>query len=161
MRMLTILFAGCLTALTGCGEKEKDIASNTVRLMPMDSKIVRRGESIYAQTCASCHGLNLQGQENWKVRNQQGLLPAPPHDETGHTWHHADQYLFDITKFGVQKYAGADYKSTMPAYADTLSDAEIIAVLSYIKSQWPDSVRSRHDGVNAQYEALLEHQDKK
>ena len=43
------------------------------------------GEAIYKQHCASCHGENLEGQPNWKTRNDQGRLPAPPHDETGHT----------------------------------------------------------------------------
>ncbi|TNE39067.1 MAG: cytochrome c, partial [Sphingomonadales bacterium] len=33
-------------------------------------------------------------------------------------------------------------------YADTLSDAEIIAVLSYIKSTWPEEIRARHDDLN-------------
>ena len=28
------------------------------------------------------------------------MLPAPPHNETGHTWHHPDEMLFAITKYG-------------------------------------------------------------
>jgi hypothetical protein len=35
----------------------------------------------------------------------------------------------------------------MPAYAGVLSDAEIRAVLSYIKSTWSSRIRSHHDQV--------------
>jgi mono/diheme cytochrome c family protein len=75
------------------------------------------------------------------------LLPAPPHDATGHTWHHPDQVLFDLTKFGVQPIAGPDYRSAMPAFGDKLSDDEILAILSYIKSTWPPEIRRRQDAI--------------
>ena len=64
-------------------------------------------------------------------------MPAPPHDETGHTWHHADALLFALTKQGlVPPYAPAGYESDMPAFGQTLSDEEIWAVLAFIKSHW-------------------------
>lgn len=113
-----------------------------------DAAIISTGKRIYAETCASCHGERLEGEENWQTRDPEGFMPAPPHDETGHTWHHKDQLLFDITKFGIKKFAGDDYKTKMPAYEDVLSDDEIIAVLSYIKAQWPEQIRSRHDQLN-------------
>ena len=40
------------------------------------------------------------------------------------------------------------YESNMPAYEGVLSDEEIRAVLSYIKSRWPADVRERHDAIN-------------
>ena len=75
-------------------------------------------------------------------------LPAPPHDETGHTWHHPDRLLFELTKFGPAALVGADYETNMPAYENQLSDDDIIASLSYIKSKWPEEVRVRHDRIN-------------
>jgi mono/diheme cytochrome c family protein len=64
-------------------------------------------------------------------------MPAPPHDETGHTWHHPDRLLFGITKNGlVPPYAPEDYESDMPGFAGRLSDEEIWSVLAYIKSHW-------------------------
>jgi hypothetical protein len=67
----------------------------------------------------------------------------------GHTWHHPDQLLFDITKHGVAKAAKLkDYDSAMPAFAGVLSDAEIVAVLSWIKSQWPPEIRRRQEEMN-------------
>ena len=75
-------------------------------------------------------------------------MPAPPHDETGHTWHHPDQQLFALTKYGPAALAGGGYESDMPAYESVLSDEEIWAVLSYLKSRWPAEVQSRHDQIN-------------
>jgi mono/diheme cytochrome c family protein len=113
-----------------------------------DPFIVARGKNVYGAACASCHGANLEGQPTWQERGPDGLLPAPPHDDTGHTWHHPDTVLFEITKFGVQRFAGADYKSAMPAFDQRLSDADIAAALSFIESTWPPQIRQRHEAIN-------------
>ena len=104
---------------------------------------VALGAQIYVEACASCHGANLEGQDNWRVRQANGRLPAPPHDETGHTWHHPDQQLFQITKLGIEALAPEGYESDMPGFGETLSDDEIWAVLTYIKSTWPDHIRAQ------------------
>lgn len=113
--------------------------------------LVAQGQAVYADACASCHGATLEGQPNWRIRRADGRLPAPPHDETGHTWHHPDQQLFAITKFGPAAVAGLeDYQSDMPAFEGELSDEEIRASLAYIKSTWPAEIRARHDDINRQ-----------
>ena len=95
------------------------------------------GAKIYAQHCGACHGMKLEGQANWRQRLPNGRMPAPPHDESGHTWHHPDEVLFGITKYGlVPPYAPKGYLSDMPAFAGTLSDHEIRSVLGYIASHW-------------------------
>jgi len=109
-----------------------------------DVQAVEKGKEIYFAKCASCHGLNMEGQVNWKQRDLNGYLPAPPHDVSGHTWHHDDQLLFKLTKFGVQSIAGADYKSNMPAFKSELTDEQIWNVLAYIKSEWPNDLAQRH-----------------
>ena len=120
-------------------------------LRPDDPKVLAVGERIYSEQCASCHGDRLQGQPEWRTRGTDGLLPAPPHDANGHTWHHPDEMLFRITRNGVASIIGdPDYKTSMPAYEGRLSDDEIIAVLSWIKAQWPAQVRQKHDQMNAQ-----------
>lgn len=117
-----------------------------------DASVVARGAVIYGQFCASCHGADLKGEPDWKSRDEDGYLPAPPHDETGHTWHHPDALLFAITKQGVGKATGIDgYKTRMPVYEPSLTDEEIVAVLSYLKVQWPSDIRKRHDEINANY----------
>ena len=114
-----------------------------------DLVVVQAGEKIYQAQCASCHGPNLEGQPDWQTRDANGFLLAPPHDATGHTWHHADDLLFEITKYGPSVVINDDsYKTTMPVYKDILSDDEIIAVLSFIKNTWPEEQRSWQDEVN-------------
>ena len=117
-------------------------------LRPGDKDVVARGAEVYGQQCASCHGKNLEGQPNWRSRLPTGRMPAPPHDESGHTWHHNDRLLFRLTKEGPAAVIGNNYQSDMKGYAETLSDRDIIAVLSYIKSKWPSHVRARHDRIN-------------
>ena len=107
-----------------------------------------QGAAVYARECAACHGERLEGQENWRQRRADGRLPAPPHDASGHTWHHPDQQLFALTKFGPAALVGEGYESDMPGYEEILSDEEIVAVLSYIKSTWPPDVRETHDEIN-------------
>lgn len=115
-----------------------------------DTTRVAYGRSLYVGHCAACHGQKMEGQANWRERRADGRLPAPPHDESGHTWHHPDAVLFDITRNGMVpgRTAPEGYESDMPAYAGILSDEEIIAVLAYIKSTWPPEIRKLNDEVN-------------
>ena len=117
-----------------------------------DQTLVRQGKAIYANNCAACHGESLKGQPNWRDRMPNGRLPAPPHDKTGHTWHHPDAMLVDMVKNGLVpgKTAPPGYVSDMPAYRDILSDQEIIAVLAYIKSSWPPKVLAAQKEVTLQ-----------
>ena len=103
---------------------------------------VRMGERLYQENCASCHGANLEGQLDWRSRLPNGRLPAPPHDASGHTWHHPDRVLFDIVKRGPAAIVGNGYESDMPGYEGVLTDDEITSIVDYIKSTWPDKERA-------------------
>ncbi len=107
------------------------------------------GGALYGEYCAACHGAELEGEPNWRQRKPDGRLPAPPHDETGHTWHHPDQQLFEITKHGTAALVGSDYQTAMGPFGEVLSDDEIRAVLAYIKSRWPENIRSRQSEISA------------
>ena len=106
---------------------------------------IAAGASLYAENCASCHGANLEGQADWRSPGPDGRLPAPPHDETGHTWHHGDGLLFAYTKDGgaaAMADAGVgDVDSGMPGFGDTLTDQEIYDIIAYIKSTWSERAR--------------------
>ncbi len=121
---------------------------NEIRLLPNNLSLVTLGQNLYSENCASCHGTHLEGQKNWQNRDDKGYLPAPPHDENGHTWHHSDEYLFLMTKYGIEKIIGKKYLNNMPAYENILSDKEIIAVLSFIKSTWPSQIQEIHNNIN-------------
>ena len=120
---------------------------------PDDALQVARGKSVYSQYCGACHGARLEGQPNWQETLPNGRMPAPPHDASGHTWHHPDSVLFGITKFGLVpgKYAPPRYESDMPGFGATLSDVEIWAVLAYIKNSWPEKIRKAQTEVNRDY----------
>ena len=109
-----------------------------------------QGQTIYHEQCASCHGANLEGQPNWRERQPNGRLPAPPHDASGHIWHHPDDVLFGITKHGLAPYAPHGYESDMPAFDGKLTDDQIRAVLAYIKSQWPPEIQERQKAITEQ-----------
>ena len=136
---------GVILSLSSATKK----AEKSVSLLPKNHSVTNSGKLVYAENCASCHGMALEGQANWRQRDPDGYLPAPPHDETGHTWHHSDSYLFLMTKYGIEKMIGRKYPNNMPAYKDKLTDEEIIAALSYIKSTWPGRIQRQHDQVNA------------
>jgi len=115
---------------------------------------VDAGRVVYEAHCASCHGEKLEGQPNWRDRLPSGRLPAPPHDDSGHTWHHPFEVLFAITRHGlVPPHAPQGYQSDMPGFADRLSDDDIWNVLAYIRSRWSDRVRSAHDEVQRRHAA--------
>lgn len=111
------------------------------RADPSNVEQVVRGNRVYDAQCAACHGAKLEGQPNWRERLPSGKFPAPPHDASGHTWHHSDELLFNITKHGITRYAPPGYQSDMPAFGNRLSDDDIWAVLAYIKRTWPDEPR--------------------
>ena len=130
----SLLLAGVAAAAAACGSDD-GIDSH-------DAKQVARGMDLYGRHCAACHGRGLEGQPAWRVRLPSGRMPAPPHDDSGHTWHHPDDVLVGITKFGLAPpYAPPGYQSDMPAFGSVLADREIRDVLAYINSRW--SPRSR------------------
>lgn len=113
-----------------------------------DLSSINNGREIYVDQCASCHGAQLEGAKNWREPDEDGMTQAPPHDETGHTWHHPDTTLFEITKIGTAKIVGQGYQSNMPGFEGVLSDQDIWDVLAYIKSTWPEKIIEMHNQRN-------------
>jgi len=111
-----------------------------------------RGQSLYAHNCASCHGANLEGQPNWRSPDANAVLLAPPHDGTGHTWHHDDELLFEYTKLGgntaLEVRGVSGFNSGMPAFGETLTDDEIWDVLAYIRSTWSEREQQAQESRN-------------
>jgi len=122
----------------------------------LDGRDTDRGQTLYAGQCAACHGANLEGQPDWRRPGENGILPAPPHDETGHTWHHDNQLLFEYTQLGGAQALAArgvtGFQSGMPGFGDTLSDDELWDILAFIRSTWPARVREVQSGRNPPHE---------
>ena len=108
----------------------------------LEDRNLSTGQILYTNNCASCHGAKLEGQPNWQSPNSDGILPAPPHDATGHTWHHDNELLFEYTKLGGKGALAArgitDFNSGMPAFDGVISDEDIWDILAFIKSTWPE-----------------------
>lgn len=84
------------------------------------------GSIIYQNVCASCHG-----------ENGQGLAPNPP--LAGSEWLELDDTNFIRMQLhglvGPIQVKGTNYEMMMPANG-YLSDTEIAAVVSYVRSRW-------------------------
>jgi mono/diheme cytochrome c family protein len=140
-RQVGALFLGLALGglLTACGQTKPPSAQMT------------EGKALYGATCASCHGVEGEGQPNWRIPNEQGVLPAPPHDSSGHTWHHADEQILEMIAQGT-----AMPNSAMPAFGDRLNRAQMEAILSYIKTFWGDDERAFQVEVNRAWERRKE-----
>lgn len=134
MPVLTLL----VLTLTACGSPTPSAE---------EVAVLEQGETVYMEYCAECHGAEGEGQPNWQRPGPDGRLPAPPHDNQGHTWHHADQQLLHIIAQG-----SILPNSDMPAYEDVLTQAEMEAVLAYIKTFWGEEEREFQQNVTDQWD---------
>ena len=122
--------------------------TGTLSKRPLDEEMVAHGSALYAQHCARCHGANLEGQMGWQTRRADGTIPAPPQDHSGHTWQHSDRQLFDTIKLGGALFARHGERSEMPAYREHMGDADIWAVIAFVKSRWPQEIREQQMRAN-------------
>lgn len=133
--LVTVIAGDFLLFRSGLFGGEQPVIINGIPAPPvptLDPSRLAEGRGLYNQHCASCHGANLEGAPEWKTPLADGSFPAPPHDSTGHTWHHSDELLIDITLNGGNPQSN----SKMPAFKEQLSHDQVVAILDYIKSQW-------------------------
>lgn len=136
--MMGLVIVGGLLILIGVLFRQSDPAA--IEANSDNPQLVATGEDVYNTNCAACHGFDLEGEVNWQQTNPDGSLRAPPHDETGHTWHHSDASLVESIRLGGARLEPNVGVSAMPAYDDVLTDQQIASVLAYIKSQWPTEI---------------------
>jgi cbb3-type cytochrome c oxidase subunit III len=86
------------------------------------------GKQVYSTTCAACHQATGEGVE--------GTYPPL----AGSEWVNGDEskvvriVLNGVT--GPVEVAGETYNGMMPAWGPVLKDADIAAVLTYVRSSW-------------------------
>jgi mono/diheme cytochrome c family protein len=151
---LALLLAGC--AQTVAEPTPESILNNlpsvgqlsgtplaTVQPAPSpEAAQVAQGRALYQEYCAACHGADLEGEAEWQRPNADGTFRAPPHDASGHTWHHGDAVLLEAIALGGERLTAAWAGSSgMPAFGETLSQEEMVAILAFIKQSWPDDIR--------------------
>lgn len=126
--------------ISACAESATPLTNPQGTPLPpiptLDPKQVSVGKQIYQANCAVCHGANAEGAPNWKTPDAQGNYPAPPHNDTGHTWHHSDRVLYEIIRDGFADPLRPGSPKRMPPFGDKLTDADIRAVIAYFKSLW-------------------------
>ncbi len=105
-------------------------------LPTLDAAQVVRGRELYQTHCATCHGAKAEGAPNWQKADVQGNYPPPPHDDSGHTWHHPDRVLYEIIHDGFADPLRPGSPLRMPAFGDKLDDAEVRMLIAYFKSLW-------------------------
>ena len=131
--------AGMLFLWKQAHPTRESVTINEITVPPvpiLEAEEIAQGQVIYTQYCASCHGANLEGVPNWKISQPDGTLLSPPHDSSGHTWHHPDTLLIQIISEG-----GLPENGNMPAFGETMSEDEMYLVLAFIKSSWGQEER--------------------
>jgi mono/diheme cytochrome c family protein len=143
MAML-LLLAGCAGTLDTTASTPRQQVQENPPPPVFAPEEVALGEKVYTDNCASCHGADLEGKADWKQQNEDDSFRSPPHSADGHTWHHADSILIEAINEGGARFEGLNIGGTsnMPAFAATLTDEEITAVLVYIKSTWPEDIHA-------------------
>ncbi len=116
-----------------------------------DQSQLKLGKTIYQENCAACHGANLQGPES---PEDFGKRKPPRLDAKGHGSHHSDQVHFKQIDLGSRDKSGKLIEGRMPSFHDILKDTEIWAVISYVKSHWPHSMRMKQMRMSPGHEKM-------
>jgi mono/diheme cytochrome c family protein len=102
-----------------------------------------RGAQLYSANCQSCHGGATGGSM---------MDIPPPHNASGHTWHHPDCQLLQTVLQGSgpmgemmrQMMGAAPDTPRMPAFEGVLAEEDVRAILAHIKTWWtPDQRESQ------------------
>ncbi|MEB3196103.1 MAG: cytochrome c oxidase subunit II [Candidatus Sericytochromatia bacterium] len=111
---------------------------------PVDTAaLVKAGEAVYTSRCAGCH-----------QPAGTGMAPMFPPLAGAEQVNGSDDEVIDILlkgKVGPMTVKGTQYNGQMPAFGGQLSDTEIAAVISFVRSSWgntakpitPDQVKAR------------------
>ena len=131
--LVAAISSGCSTSNTPTGIDllQAELGNDVPPVPSVDPQVAATGADLYQANCASCHGNDLSGADDWKTPDQEGRYPPPPLDDTGHAWHHPDQLLTDIVLDG-----SSAPESAMVGFRDRLSESDVEAVLEYLKSTW-------------------------
>ena len=106
--------------------------------------VLAKGAELYAANCQLCHG----------DREGEGATPgAPPHNASGHTWHHPDAQLKETIFNGKAGFG------LMPPFKDKLTEQEVDAVLSYVKTWWEGWQLEGQADISRRYQEALDRQN--
>jgi mono/diheme cytochrome c family protein len=133
--LLLVLLSACDN---GAGTDKQAVNAMAVPSAPprqVDAAQLALGKQVFADNCASCHGAQAQGAENWRKVDADGDYPAPPLNGSGHAWHHSVEVLTNIVRNGSPLGKGK-----MPAWQGKLDEKQIVASIAWVQSNWPQPV---------------------
>lgn len=128
---------GLLGAVAAIGVSGRSSTTPTPSTPLSEAQLVDLGRQVYGLRCASCHGVNLEGQPGWQNAPPGGPGPAPPLNANGPSPQRSEEWLIRVIRDGGTAVAPPGYRSGMPAYGAVLSDQEIRALVAYMRSTWP------------------------
>lgn len=99
-----------------------------VNPLPASAEVVGRGEELFQQHCAVCHGPEGRGDGP-----QASELPRAPDDLRIHVPMHSDRQLFGFIRDGIPQ-AG------MPAFEGMLTEEDTWSVLHYLRANFDDDM---------------------
>ena len=111
-------------------------------------KEIIEGSDLYAANCQVCHG---------DSNGAGGRVGAPIHNERGHTWHHPDAQLRGWVLNGKLGFGSPG----MPALGDKLTEPEVDAILTFIKSWWTTDQRDSQADISERYQDALDKPQKR
>ena len=140
-RIALLTAAALICALAGCAKGSKSAAQSaspmgepsaaapvTLPSVAQNGAAANDGAKIYTQNCSSCHQTSGQG--------VVGMFP-PLAGNPAVTGDPAT--VIHIVKYGLNgsiSIAGTSYNGMMPAWGQSLSNADIAAAVTYIRSAW-------------------------
>lgn len=128
------MVVAALMALPGCDSgTTPGVPPEVTRLK--DAALIARGGAVFAQHCATCHGVRAEGAPDWRRRDAEGFFPPPPLNDSAHAWHHPLPNLRAMIRDG-----SAPGQGRMPAWGTKLSNEDIDAAIAWIQSLWSPEV---------------------
>jgi mono/diheme cytochrome c family protein len=131
-RIMLLLAGGLL--LAACQPSAPPAPTAPVR-PAVEPALLTRGQALFTQHCAACHGDRAQGAFGWERPGADGKYPPPPLDGSAHAWHHPYEQLKQTIQEGTLKLGGS-----MPAWKGKLTEADTEAVIAWFQSTWPDPI---------------------
>lgn len=122
-----------------CGSGDSEGKESGYPILPTDA-LVQAGQPLYQQNCAVCHG---------NAVTRPPVSFAPTHADDGHTWHHPDRNLVEWILDGVP------LATAMPEFRGQLNEAEVRAVVAYIKTFWPERIQDQQIERTRQFERAI------
>jgi mono/diheme cytochrome c family protein len=95
------------------------------------------------------------------------MMDMPPrHNANGHTWHHSDRQLIDTILNGsgemgeMMRSMMGDPGVRMPTFRGVLTEEDVKAILTYIKTWWTPEQQQFQADISQRYQEALDKRKK-